>query len=110
VPFLTGETRLVVGLVNLSILVNMAANLVYLANDRFWLRALGDLATIGVGVAALVRIGQVFPLDFSFSSFDWVLVARSVLVLGIIGSVIGIFAACISFARGLTTIASDREI
>lgn len=108
VPFLTDEARVAVGLVNLSILVNLAANLVYLADDRSWLKALGDLATIGVGVAALVRIWQVFPFDFS--TFYWALVARSLLVLGIIGSIIGIFAPCISFARGLTTAASDREI
>ena len=110
VPFLSQDMGLVLGIVNLSIVVNLAANLVYLVNSRSWLKALGDLTTLGVGTAALVRIWQVFPFAFTSSSLDWTLVVRSVLVLGIVGSIIGIIVACTSLARAVTTAASDRAV
>ena len=52
VPFLTSETHQVLGLVNASILVSAAVNLVYLVTNPRWLRALGDVVTTGVGIAA----------------------------------------------------------
>ena len=110
VPFLSQDMSLVLGIVNLSIVVNLTANLTYLAYSRSWLKALGDLVTLGVGTAALVRIWQVFPFAFSSSTLDWTLAVRSVLVLGIIGSIIGMIVACTSLARTVTTAASDRVV
>ena len=101
VPFLTSETRLVLGLVNASILVSAAANLVYLVNDPRWLKALGDVATTGVGIAALVRIRTVFPFAFTNTSVDWNLVAKVLLVVGIVGSAIAIVVALVTFVRSV---------
>lgn len=109
-PFLTADMVLVVGLVNASIAVNLAANLVYLARDPRWLRALGDLLTTAVGLVALVRMWQVFPFDFSGEWAGWTLVARILLGLGIVGSAIGLVIACVSFARGVTTRSADQEV
>ena len=39
-------------------------------------------------LAATVRMWQVFPFDFGSSSFDWALLVRILLVLGIVGVVI----------------------
>jgi hypothetical protein len=103
VPFLTDDTTLVLGLVNASILVSLAANAVYLLHDPPWLRALGDVATTSVGLAAMVRIWQVFPLDFGDSTFDWPLVAHVLLGVGIVGSVIGILVGLASFVRDVAT-------
>ncbi len=90
VPFLTEQTTLVLGLVNLSLWVGVAAEASYVVTpSRAW-RALGDVATTGVGLAALVRIWQVFPFDLG--SF-WETVVRVGLVVGIAGSLIGIVAA-----------------
>lgn len=101
VPVLTGDTSLVIGLVNASILVNLAANVVYLLRDPRWLRSLGDVATTAVGLAALVRVWQVFPFDFGDSSFDWPLAVHILLGVAIVGSVIGIVAGLVSFVRGV---------
>jgi hypothetical protein len=101
VPFLTSETRQVLGLVNASILVSVAANLVYLVNDPRWLKALGDIVTTGVGIAALVRIRAVFPFAFTDTTLDWDLVANVLLVVGIVGSAIGIVVALVTFVRGV---------
>ena len=70
--------------------------------DPAWLRAVGDIVTTGVGLAALVRLWQVFPVDFTVTAVDLDLVARWVLVLGIVGSVIGIVAAAARLVRALT--------
>jgi hypothetical protein len=102
-PFLTPDTELVLGLVNASMLASLAANAVYLLHDPPWLRALGDVATTSVGLVALVRIWQVFPLDFGDSSFDWALVAHVLLGVAIVGSVIGILVGLTSFVRDVAT-------
>ena len=101
VPFLTQGMRLVIGLVNLSIVVNLGANVVYVLRDPPWVKALGDMLTTTVGLVALARIWQIFPFDFGGSSFDWTLVARVLLGVGIIGSAIGIGVAAVSLGKGL---------
>ena len=102
VPFLTADTRLVIGLVNASLVVNLAANLVYLVRDPPWLKAVGDLLTTSVGLVAMLRIWQVFPFDFAGSRFDWELLVRILLGVGIIGSVIGIIVAAVSLVKSET--------
>jgi len=75
-PFLTEDTRQVLGLVNLSLIAGMIANAVYVITDRTWLKALGDLVTLGIGMAVLVGFWEVFPFDFTGSSLGWATVAR----------------------------------
>ena len=100
VPFLTADTELVLGLVNATIVVNLVANVIYLVRDPRWLTALGDLVTTAVGLAALVRIWKVFPLDVSDR---WELLVRTLLVVGIVGSAIGIVVAIVRFGRALSS-------
>jgi len=102
-PFLTDDTASVLGLVNASIVVNVAANALYLVRDPAWFKALGDVVTTGVGLAALLRIWQVFPFDFgTTSTLDWELVTRVLLGVGIVGSGIAIVIALVSFVRAVT--------
>jgi hypothetical protein len=101
--FLTEDTALVLGLVNASILVSLAANAVYLLHDPPWLRALGDVVTTSVWLAALVRIWQVFPMDFGDSSFNWSLVAHVLLGVAIVGSLIGIVVGLTALVRDVAT-------
>ncbi|MDF2093481.1 hypothetical protein P0Y31_14105 [Knoellia sp. 3-2P3] len=100
VPFLTAETEQVLGLVNASIVAGVAANLVYLVADPPRLRSLGDLVTISIGLAAMVRIWQVFPFSFDPDGFPWDTLCRWVLAVGIVGSAIGIVAALVTLVRG----------
>ena len=100
VPFLTADTELVLGLVNATIVVNLVANVVYLVRDPRWLTALGDLVTTAVGLAAMVRIWKVFPLDVSDRAE---LLVRALLVVGIVGSAIGIVVAIVRFGRALSS-------
>jgi hypothetical protein len=98
VPFLTADTVLVLGWVNVSIATGIAANVAYLAYDEPWFRALGDIVTTAVGLAALMRIWRVFPID---AAAPWPTVARFVLVVAIGGSVIGLIVQATSLARAL---------
>lgn len=101
VPFLTSDTEQVLGLVNASIVVSIVANVVYLVSDPRWLKALGDVATTAVGLAALVQIRAVFPFAFTHGRIDWDLVANVVLVVAIVGSAIGIVVALVTFVRSV---------
>lgn len=99
VPLFTEETHQVLGLVNLSLLAGVVINAVYLIYDAPWWKSLGDLATTGIGLAALVRIWQVFPFDFRDASFNWALLVRVVLVVALVGAAIGVVAQVISLVR-----------
>jgi hypothetical protein len=99
IPFLTSATGQVLWLVNLSLAAGIAANLVYLAYDPPWLKSLGDLMTTGIGLAAAIRIWQVFPFDLPSA---WSAVARVLLVVAIAGSCIALVVQIVTLARWLT--------
>jgi hypothetical protein len=101
VPFLTSSTPQVLGLVNASLIVGLVVNVVYLAVNSPPIWALGQLAVLAVGLAATLRVWDVFPFDFTGSSFDWVLVVRVVLVIAIVGSIIGLIVQFFALVRAL---------
>ena len=98
-PFLTSDTSQVIGLVNLSLAVSLAVNVVYLFYDPPWLKSLGDLVTSGIGLAVAIRIWQVFPFAFHGSSAWWSTAARVLLILVIVGSAMSIVVQAVSLAR-----------
>lgn len=100
--FLTDATRQVLPVLNASIVAGIVANLVYVGYDARWLTSLGNLLTTAVGVAALVRIWQVFPFDFTGSFVGWAPVVRIVLVVAIVGSAFGMLFQTVSLIRALT--------
>ena len=99
IPFLTSATDQVLWLVNLSLAAGIAANLVYLTYDPQWLKSLGDLATTGIGLAAAIRIWQVFPFDLSSG---WSTGVRALLAVVIAGSCIALVVQIVTLARWLT--------
>jgi hypothetical protein len=100
-PFLTEDTRQVIGIVNFSLVAGMVANFACLLIDRPWMKALADLATLGIGLLVLARLWQVFPFEFSGYTLDWALIARVVLVAAIAGSAIGIIVQIVALVRSL---------
>ncbi|HEU4512084.1 MAG TPA: hypothetical protein VFR87_03165 [Nocardioidaceae bacterium] len=99
-PFLTSDMEQVMPLVNASLIAGAVANVVYLAADPKWLKALGDIVTTVVGIVAMVKMWQVFPFDFGDASFDWALLFRWVLGVGIVGSAISILVNLVSLVSG----------
>lgn len=100
-PILTDDTTRVLGLVALSGVVGICCNVLYLAADPRWLVALGGIATTGVGLVVLWRIWSVFPFDFGAWSGAWPLVARTLLLVAIIGSVIGVLVQVVTLVRAI---------
>lgn len=101
VPFLTPATTQVLPWVNATLIATAVANVLYVVWDPRWFRALGDIVTTSIGVVAMMRLWQVFPFDFTGSSFDWALVARVALGVGIGGSLIGIVVALVTLVRSV---------
>ncbi|MFG1609723.1 hypothetical protein [Actinoplanes sp. NPDC049265] len=87
VPVLTAGTVHVLTLINASLIAGVVVNALQVAYDPPWLVNLGGLVTTGIGVAAMIRLWQVFPFAFT-GSFDWAMLARILLVLGIAGSLV----------------------
>jgi hypothetical protein len=107
VPFLTDELPQVLGILNLSLIAGVIANVLFILVDRVWLKAFGDLITVSIGVVVLVRLWQVFPFDFSGSTVDWALLLRVVLAVSIAGAAIAIIVQLAVLARSL--IGRDRR-
>jgi hypothetical protein len=98
VPFLTADTTLVLGLVNASLWVSVLAEASYVVVTSAWWRALGDIVTTGVGLAAVIRIWEVFPFDVTSG---WDVGFHVVLGIAAVGSAIGIIAAIVRLVRAL---------
>jgi len=107
VPFLTGDTVQVLGLVNASIAVGLVANVVYVAWDPTWLRSLGELVTTSIGVLALVRFWRVWPVDLPDPS-AWAVIARIAVAAGIVGGLIGILVATVRFVSAVASPSTTR--
>jgi hypothetical protein len=106
-PFLTGATVQVLPWINASLAVGVVANVANLIFDRAWLKAFGDLVTTSVGLAAMIQLWVVFPFDFGESTFPWVVIVRTLIVIAIAGSAIGIVVAAVTFVRALLRRADD---
>lgn len=107
VPFLTGATQQVVGIVNTVLIATLAVNILYLLADPRWLVALGSLGTTVLGLIGLIRIWTVFPFDFGGSAVDWPLVFRIGLIVGIVGCCIAILVQLVQLTAAL--VRGNRE-
>jgi hypothetical protein len=96
VPFLTDSTTDVLGLVNASLAVSLVVNLWYAVADPRRGKRFGDLVTSVVGLAALIRIWQVFPFDFTGSAAGWAVPARVLLVVVTVAASIGVLVTFVS--------------
>jgi hypothetical protein len=99
VPFLTADFQTVLWLIDLSLVVTIALNVLYLIRDPRRLTAAGAVVTTAIGLAAAVRLLQIFPFDFGGSGF-WPVVFRVLLWVAIVGSIIGIIANLATVLRG----------
>jgi hypothetical protein len=101
VPFLTSDMTRVLGIVNASLTAGIVANLVFVVIRNRGVMALGNLVVLGIGLAATLRLWEVFPFDFGDSWSGWPVVVRVLLVLGIVGSIIGAVVEIVALFRSL---------
>lgn len=109
VPFLTEDTARVLGVVNLSLAAGVAVNLAAALLARPWVRAVADVLTSALGLLATLRVLQVFPFRFAEPGFDWAVLARVLLVLGLVGGAIGLVVAVVAAVRALAAAVADHD-
>jgi uncharacterized membrane protein YesL len=98
IPLVTAAADQVIGLVNLSLVVGIVVNIIYLAADPRGLRALGELVTAVVGVVVALRVWQVFPFDVADTD-GWRTVIRVALGIAIAGGSIGALVQLVTLGR-----------
>lgn len=106
VPFLTEDTRQVLALFNLSLVVGIVTNLVYVLYDAPRWKTLWDLVANGISLAVLIKVWAVFP--FAFDAQEWTIVARTVVVVAMVGTAIAMLVQAISMTGGTTRPVSGR--
>lgn len=103
--FLTDDFEDLLPWVNASFLATVGVNLIWVWRDPAWFRHLGEAVTNVISLVVAWRTWQIFPFDFSGYSFDWELVARILIVVGMVGAAIGAMVELVRLARDST--ASD---
>ena len=100
-PFLTPEFEDLLPYINASIIATIVVNVVWLVRDPPVLEHLGQIVLNGFSFVAAVRTWQLFPFDFSRYSFDWELIARILIGLGLFGLAVATIVEVVGFARSL---------
>jgi hypothetical protein len=103
-PFLTDDFGRVLWLIDISLLATIMVNLAYVAYDQRWFRSLGQMGLNLISLVVAVRMYQVFPFDFSGSTFDWTQIARVVIIFTILGTAIGAIAEAWKLARAAANV------
>jgi hypothetical protein len=98
-PFLTDDFGRVLWLIDVSLLATIMVNFVYVAYDQRWFRSLGQIGLNLISLVVAVRMYQVFPFDFTGSTFDWTQIARVVIIFTILGTAIGAMVEAFKLAR-----------
>lgn len=83
--WLTEDFTEVLPALNASLIVTIVAYALYVAYDGEWFRALGDIVTGVYSLLAGIAMWRVFPFDFSAYAFDWSLMARFAIGIGLFG-------------------------
>jgi hypothetical protein len=89
-PFLTESFASVVGLLNASLAVALVVNLLWIAADPAWLRALGQIVQSGLGLAVTLTLLDIFPFDVTVNDLDLAWLLRFVLIVAAIATGIGL--------------------
>ena len=108
VGFLTAEFADLVPLIQFGLWVTIAANVVYMVDDRSFSTRAARLVADIVNLFVTFRVFSVFPFDFSAHTFNWGFVFRAVLVIALVGTAIGAIVHLGQLFRG--SAASTRQV
>jgi hypothetical protein len=106
--FLTEDFVAALWLVNLSMLSAAVVNMIYLWHDPAWFKSVCQVGVSAIGLAAAIRMLQVFPFDFSAYSFSWAAMTRLLLALAIFGSAVAIVVELVRLGNRAMS-AEDRS-
>jgi hypothetical protein len=101
-PFLTPDLARVLWLFNLSVLVTIVVNALFIIYDPEWFMSLCRMVMNTISLIFAIRLWLIFPFDFSkYSGFDWTLLASMVIIIAIVGISIAILVEFIKFVIAL---------
>jgi hypothetical protein len=100
-PWLTDDFELALPLISAALIATIVVRAIYMFFDARWFKSLTQIGLAGISLAATLRLYRVFPFDFSAYEFPWNTVARSVLIIALVGTVIGIVAETVKFVRAI---------
>lgn len=100
VPFLTEATREVLAPITVALVLGIVTNIAFVAYDRRWFVAVCRIVAGAAGLAATARMLRVFPFDFGPAS-GWLVVARIVLIVGVVGGAIGVLVQFVALVASL---------
>ncbi|MDH3299402.1 MAG: hypothetical protein OES24_02740 [Acidimicrobiia bacterium] len=98
--FLTEDYDRVVGPLSLSIIATIVGRALRIVLPGRRIGLLIDGVVTAFGFYALLRIFQIFPLEFDPDGFRWDLLVRFVLVVGLLGSAIGVLVTPLRMLQG----------
>lgn len=67
--------------------------------DADWFRSVGQIGLDLMALMVAIRTYQVFPFDFSAYEVAWALVARFVIIIGVVGIALGTVAELTKLLR-----------
>jgi hypothetical protein len=107
--FLLDSYEQVLWAINMSLIVHIALNLVMVFFRPRFFHYLAQTVFNLVSIVSLAWIVYIFPVDFSPRIGDWLNVLfRVVLIIGIVGSAIGVISNFVRFLRALFGAESRR--
>lgn len=102
-PFLTADFAQLVPWISFGLVASIIANAVYQFNDTPMVKATGQFGVNLISVFVTYQIWQMFPFDFSAYEFNWEVLVKVLLVLGMVGAGIGMLAEATKLASGENT-------
>jgi hypothetical protein len=97
--FLTDEFADVLPLITISCIASIVTNLAYVWYDPAWFKSSGNLVTSGIDLIVAIQMYAVFPFDFSTYATDWSWLARTVLIVVIIGTSVTVIVELVRLVR-----------
>ncbi len=102
--FLTPEFDDLLPIVTVSFVVGIIANLVYVWNDGWPIKPIGELVNAVIGFVVALLCWQVFPFEFSGGNWSWLV--RLVLIVAMVGTTVGAMVQLANLAKEAPT--ADR--
>lgn len=101
--FLTQDFEELLPLITFSLVVSIVGYLLLLAwATSRWLKRLIDVISAAIGAVVLAQMLQVYPFDFTGYDRNWSWLVRLALIVGLVGSIIGLVVGSIRLLTSST--------
>jgi|GEM_PF-722110 len=109
VPFITSDFVVPLRYLNISLIATAVANLLFFFYDPDWFLGFTRIGLNIVGIIVSLSLYVTFPFDLSSLASEGILtlLVRFALILGIVGSTIGVIAEFVKFIKAISEATLD---